>query len=44
MRIVLSRKGFGSAASGGPSPVLEDGTMHSLPIPEIAREGRFRKI
>jgi hypothetical protein len=44
MGIVLSRKGFDSAASGGPSLVLEDGTMHSLPILEIAGEGRFRKI
>lgn len=34
--IVLSRKGFDSGAGGGPSPVLPDGTMLSLPIPEPA--------
>ena len=39
MRIVLSRKGFDSAAGCGPSPVLEDGTMLSLPIPESGGAG-----
>ena len=39
MRIVLSRKGFDSATGGGPSPVLEDGTMLSLPIPEVPEKG-----
>lgn len=34
MKIVLSRKGFDSKAGGGPSPILPDGTMLSLPIPE----------
>lgn len=45
MRIVLSRKGFDSAAGGGPSPVLKDGTMLSLPIPEIpGMENAPRKL
>ena len=34
MRLILSRKGFDSAAGGVPSPIFEDGTMLSLPIPE----------
>lgn len=34
MKLVLSRKGFDTSAGGGPSPVLPDGTMASLPVPE----------
>ena len=34
MKLVLSRKGFDSSSGGGPSPVLPDGRMVSLPIPE----------
>lgn len=35
MKIILSRKGFDSAAGGYPSPLfIEDGRMLSLPIPE----------
>ncbi len=34
MQIILSRKGFDSASGGGPSPILPDGTLLSLPIPE----------
>lgn len=34
MKLVLSRKGFDSTAGGGASPVLADGRMVSLPIPE----------
>ncbi|TMM47303.1 hypothetical protein [Qipengyuania marisflavi] len=33
MRIVFSRKGFDSAAGGGPSPIVDDGRPVSLPIP-----------
>lgn len=33
MKIILSRKGFDSTSGGVPSPVFEDGTMISLPIP-----------
>jgi hypothetical protein len=33
-RIILSRKGFDSSAGGGPSPILPDGRLLSLPIPE----------
>ena len=34
MRIIFSRKGFDSSAGRVPSPVFEDGSMVSLPIPE----------
>lgn len=34
MRLILSRKGFDSAAGGGPSPILPDGSFLSLPIPQ----------
>ena len=35
MKVVLSRKGFDSASGGCPSPILPDGTLLSLPIPEM---------
>lgn len=34
MRIILSRKGFDSAAGGCPSPIFPDGRLFSLPIPD----------
>jgi hypothetical protein len=34
MKIVLSRKGFDSSAGGVASPILPDGTLLSLPIPD----------
>ncbi len=34
MKIVLSRKGFDSVNGGKPSPILPDGTLLSLPIPD----------
>ena len=33
MKVVLSRKGFDSANGGIASPIFEDGTMISFPIP-----------
>lgn len=33
MKVVLSRKGFDSSYGGCASPILQDGTMLSLPIP-----------
>lgn len=33
MKVILSRKGFDSAAGGSPSPIFPDGAMLSLPIP-----------
>ncbi len=38
MKFILSRKGFDSSYGGMPSPVFPDGTMLSLPIPEIKLE------
>jgi hypothetical protein len=35
-RIILSRKGFDSSAGGCASPILPDGTMFSVPVPESA--------
>ena len=34
MRLIISRKGFDSASGGCPSPIFDDGTMCSLPIPD----------
>lgn len=34
MKVILSRKGFDSSNGGYPSPILPDGTMLSLPIPD----------
>lgn len=34
MRLILSRKGFDSGSGGGPSPILPDGSVLSLPIPD----------
>ena len=34
MKIILSRKGFDASAGGTPSPVMPDGTMLSMPIPD----------
>jgi hypothetical protein len=35
MRIILSRKGFDSAAGGVASPIFPSGALWSLPIPEL---------
>jgi Nucleotide modification associated domain 3 len=40
MKIILSRKGFDGSAGGCPSPIFEDGSMISLPIPASGRFGR----
>jgi hypothetical protein len=34
MKVILSRKGFDSASGGAPSPILPDGRLVSLPIPD----------
>lgn len=34
MKLILSRKGFDSSAGGCPSPILPDGRLLSLPIPD----------
>lgn len=42
MKIVLSRKGFDSESGGQPSPILPDGTLTSLPIPDFSRTSSIR--
>ena len=37
MKIILSRKGFDSANGGQPNPIMPDGTLLSLPIPDNKR-------
>ncbi|MFD2204143.1 hypothetical protein [Kiloniella antarctica] len=44
MRIILSRKGFDSQYGGGPSPILPDGRIYSLPIPHHAGPNRFTEL
>ena len=39
MKLILSRKGFDSAAGGVPSPIFPDGRMLSLPIPDNIKSG-----
>jgi len=34
MKLILSRKGFDSSYGGCPSPILPDGTLLSMPIPD----------
>ncbi len=43
MKIVLSRKGFDSAAGGIPSPILPDCTLLSFPIPANSKTS-FRTV
>ena len=38
MKIILSRKGFDSEYGGMPSPILPDGTLLSMPIPNKKKE------
>lgn len=44
MKIILSRKGFDSANGGYPSPILPDGRMVSLPIPEGGSGVTYNKL
>ncbi len=41
MRVILSRKGFDDENGGCPSPILPDGTMVSMPIPEESCDCRY---
>jgi len=41
VKVVLSRKGFDSAAGGVASPILPDGTLLSLPIPALQSPIRY---
>lgn len=44
MKIILSRKGFDSTAGGVPSPILPDGGLVSLPIPDPRSLVRYGDI
>lgn len=44
MKIIFSRKGFDSSSGGKPSPILTDGRMVSLPIPDKHSSIRYRDI
>jgi hypothetical protein len=44
MKLVLSRKGFDSSAGATPSPILPDGRMVSLPIPDKLSGIRYADI
>ena len=44
MRLILSRKGFDSSAGGCPNPVLPDGSLCVLPIPDQASRIRYRDV
>ena len=34
MKLILSRKGFDSSSGGQANPIMPDGTVLSLPIPD----------
>jgi hypothetical protein len=44
VKVILSRKGFDSSAGGVPSPILADGTMLSLPIPDKTSSIRYEDV
>lgn len=44
MKIILSRKGFDSSSGGVPSPILPDGRLISLPIPDPRSPVRYGEI
>jgi hypothetical protein len=44
VKIVLSRKGFDSSIGGCPSPIFEDGSLCSLPIPSRSSTLKFDEI
>lgn len=44
MKIILSRKGFDSTSGGVPSPILPDGRMVSLPMPDRHSPVRYGGI
>lgn len=45
MKIILSRKGFDQGSGGAPSPLFDDGSLFSIPIPDgrtVQRYGAMR--
>lgn len=41
MKVILSRKGMDSQTGGIPSPILPDGTLLSLPIPDSSSAKKY---
>lgn len=41
MKVILSRKGFDSGTGGYASPILPDGTLLSLPIPDSSSDIKY---
>lgn len=44
MKIILSRKGFDSGSGGFPSPIMPDGTLLSMPIPEQGSNVHYKEL
>jgi len=44
MKIILSRKGFDGSSGGCANPILEDGRLLPLPIPDPASPIRYDDI
>ena len=44
MKLILSRKGFDSSAGGVASPILPDGSLFSLPIPQASATICYRDL
>jgi len=44
MKIILSRKGFDSTSGGCPSPILPEGTLLSLPIPDDITDIKYSDL
>lgn len=44
MKIILSRKGFDSGSGGCPSPIFPDGTLMSVPIPDLQSRTTYNEI
>jgi hypothetical protein len=41
MKLILSRKGFDQGSGGAPSPLFEDGSLFSIPIPDGRTRQRY---
>jgi len=44
MKIILSRKGYDSSNGGSPSPLLPDGTLLSIPIPDDNCKQKYSEL
>ena len=44
MKVILSRKGFDSTSGGYPSPILPNGVLQSLPIPDYYATTEYSKV